>query len=83
MSDHPPRYDERFTDKGRPFWAVLAAMWQWGSDGLWDADGLPVTLWSRETRQEVRPRVIDETIGGPIDARRLRVGRSRRAAEPA
>src|SRR5207245_53084 len=31
---HPPRYDYRFTDKGRAFWDVLAAMWRWGSDWL-------------------------------------------------
>ena len=33
---HPPRYDYRFTDKGRAFWDVLAAMWRWGSDWLWE-----------------------------------------------
>ena len=38
--EHPPRYEYRLTDKGREFWDVLAAMWRWGSDWLWE-DGRP------------------------------------------
>ena len=55
--EHPPRFDYRFTDKGRAFWDVLAAMWRWGSDWLWDGDEPPVVLVDRETaRRDPPPR---------------------------
>jgi DNA-binding HxlR family transcriptional regulator len=76
---HPLRYDYRFTDKGRAFWDVLAAMWRWGSDWMWDGEEPPVVLLDRETRTEVRPRVVNERTGEPLDVRRLRMARNRRA----
>ena len=74
--EHPPRAEYRLTDKGRDFWGVLAAMWRWGDDWLF-ADGSPVMLVDRETGEEVRPLVVDERTGEPLDVRRLRL-RSRR-----
>ena len=35
-AERPPRYEYRLTDKGRAFWDVLAAMWRWGEDWLWE-----------------------------------------------
>lgn len=79
--DHPPRYDYRFTEKGRAFWDVLAAMWRWGSDWMWgEGEEPPVVLVDRETRAEVRPAVVDERTGEPLDVRRLRMARNRRAS---
>ena len=75
--EHPPRFDYRLTDKGRAFWDVLAAMWRWGSDWLWDEEGPPVVLVDRETRREVRPVVVDEGTGERLDVRRVRLGRPR------
>jgi DNA-binding HxlR family transcriptional regulator len=77
--EHPPRYDYRFTPKGRAFWEVLAAMWRWGSDWMWDGDEPPVVLVDRESRAEVRPAVVDAHTGEPLDVRRIRVARNRRA----
>jgi DNA-binding HxlR family transcriptional regulator len=77
--DHPPRYEYRLTDKGRAFWDVLAAMWRWGSDWLWDGEEPPVVLLDRETKNEVRPLVVNELTGEPVDVRRLRMARNRRA----
>jgi hypothetical protein len=71
--EHPPRFDYRFTDKGRDFWDVLAAMWRWGSDWLWDDGEPPVVLVDRESRQEVRPLVVDEGTGRHVDVRQLRM----------
>jgi DNA-binding HxlR family transcriptional regulator len=66
---HPPRFEYRLTDKGRAFWGVLAAMWRYGDDWLFD-DGNPVMLVDRETGEEIRPVVVDETTGEPLDVRR-------------
>jgi DNA-binding HxlR family transcriptional regulator len=75
--DRPPRFEYRLTDKGREFWPVLAAMWRWGSDWLWpDGDGPPVVLKDRETGAVVRPVVVDESTGRPVDLRTIRVGRA-------
>jgi DNA-binding HxlR family transcriptional regulator len=71
--DHPVRYEYRLTDKGRAFWDVLAAMWRWGSDWLFDEGGPPVMLADRETGAEVRPIVVDELTGERLDVRRLRM----------
>jgi len=73
--ERPPRYEYRLTAKGRDFYPVLAAMWRWGSDWLWDEGSEPpVELYDRASGEPVRPRVVDERTGEPIDVRRLRVG---------
>ena len=77
--EHPPRFDYRLTDKGRAFWDVLAAMWRWGSDWLWDGDEPPVVLVDRETRAEIRPLVVDEATGDHVDVRQLRMARNPRS----
>ena len=53
--ERPPRYEYRLTDKGRDFWPVLAAMWRWAADWLFDDAGPPVVLKDRETGRVVRP----------------------------
>ncbi len=73
--DRPPRYEYRLTDKGRDFWPVLAAMWRWSADWLFDAAGPPVVLKNRETGRVVNPIVVDEDTGAPVDLRTIRVGR--------
>ncbi len=78
-ADHPPRDEYRLTPKGRAFWDVLAAMWRWGSDWLWDDGDAPsVVLKDRKTGRVVRPQVVDEQTGAPFDVRRLRIGRASR-----
>ena len=77
--EHPPRDEYRLTEKGRAFWDVLAAMWRWGSDWLWDDDGPPVVLKDRATGRVVQPLVVDEATGEPLDVRTLRMGRAPRA----
>ena len=72
-AERPLRYEYRLTDKGRAFWDVLAAMWRWGSDWLWDGKTPPGMLVDRETGEEVRPVVVDERTGTRLDVRRLRV----------
>jgi hypothetical protein len=72
--ESPVRHEYRLTDKGRAFWDVLAAMFRWGSDWMWpDHDRPSVVLEDRETGVEVRPRIVDENTGKPLDVRRVRV----------
>jgi len=89
--DHPVRHEYRLTRKGAEFYPVLAAMWRWGSDWLFDADGdgsadptragVPFQLVDVGSGAEVRPLVVDETTGDPIDVRRVRL--RRRSPRPA
>jgi DNA-binding HxlR family transcriptional regulator len=74
--DRPVRFEYRLTDKGRAFWDVLAAMWRFGDDWLFTGR-TPVMLVDRETGQEVRPAVVDENTGAPLDVRRLTVTTTR------
>lgn len=70
---HPVRHEYRLTDKGRDFWNVLAAMWRWGSDWLWDGAHPPLVLTDAATGRVVRPAVVDEATGAPLDVRTLRI----------
>ena len=66
------------TNEGHLIWGVLAAMWRWGSDWMWEDEdgGPPVVLKDRESGRVVRPVVVDEATGAPLDVRTLRVGRA-------
>ena len=48
-------------------------MWRWGSDWMWADGEPPVVLVDRDDRHVVRPLVVDESTGEPLDVRRLRV----------
>ena len=73
--EHPPRYEYNLTEKGHAFYPVLAAMWRFGEDWLWkDGTKPPMELYDSETRKPVRPLVVDEETGEPIDVRRIRLG---------
>lgn len=72
--DRPVRHEYLLTDKGRAAWDVLAAMWRFGSDHLWDDDqSPPVELVFRDTAEPVRPIVVDEDTGRPVALDRIRV----------
>ena len=75
---HPPRHEYVLTEKGRAFYPVLAAMWRWGTDWLWEDGEEPVLeMCDRDSGAVVKPLVVDEHSGEPIDVRRLRI-RARR-----
>jgi DNA-binding HxlR family transcriptional regulator len=78
--EHPPRDEYRLTAKGIAAWDVLAAMWRYGSDWFWEAEGQtpPLRLVDAESGREIRPLVVDEHTGAPVDVRRTRVKRARR-----
>ena len=76
-AERPPRHEYRLTEKGREFWGVLAAMWRWGADWLWEEGTPPVELFDPSTGAEVRPRVVDENTGHPLDVRRVGVRAAR------
>ncbi len=77
--EHPPRFDYLLTEKGRAFYSVLAAMMRFGEDWLWEEGTQPpLQLFDRETGEPVRPQVVNQRTGEPIDVRRLRLGRRRK-----
>ncbi len=70
----PPRFEYRLTDKGRAAWDVLAAMWRYGTDWFWpEGKRPPMDLVNAETNAVIRPLVIDETTGEPLDLRNTRM----------
>lgn len=70
--EKPARYEYRLTEKGRSFFDVLAALWRFGEDWLF-RQGPPVRLVDRQSGETIRPVVVDERSGRPIDLRRIRV----------
>lgn len=82
IDDALGRHEYRLTKKGYEFYPVLAAMWRWGSDWLYrevDDHGNVVVgqpglmLVDAQTGAEVRPQVVDEHSGRPIDLASIRV----------
>jgi DNA-binding HxlR family transcriptional regulator len=79
--ERPVRFEYVLTDKGRAFWDVLAAMWRWGEDWLFEPDEQNVRQVRRDTGEPIRYQVIDEHSGEHIDSRNLAIefkGRSGR-----
>ncbi len=73
--DRPPRFEYILTEKGRAFYSVLAAMWRFGEDWLWEEGSEPsLQLFDRETGDPVSPRVVNERTGVPIDVREVQLG---------
>ena len=82
-AERPPRFEYLLTDKGRAFWDVLAALWRFGEDWMWEPGEVPpVQLVDRETGAVVRPVVVDERSGRRLDLRSVRItGRRRPSAD--
>ena len=71
----PPRFEYLLTEKGRAFYSVLAAMWRFGEDWLFnEGSEPPLQLFDRETGEPVVPCVVNERTGVPIDVRQMRLG---------
>ena len=65
-SDHPPRDEYQPTDKGRALWDVIAVMWSYGHEWLFD-EPVEIDLIDKRTNKSIRPSVIDATTGRPLD----------------
>lgn len=71
---NPPRDEYLLTEKGRALWGVLAAMWQYGDDWLFDErSGAQVELVDKRTGEAVEPRMVDARTGQPLDFGSTRV----------
>ena len=74
----PPRFEYILTEKGIDFYSVLAAMWRFGEDWLWEEGSeSPLQLFDSQTGEPVAPRVVNERTGLPIDVTQLRLGKRR------
>ncbi len=72
--DRPPRFEYELTDKGVALWDVVAAMWRFGDDWMFDSSpGAQVELVDKETGLQVQPQVIDSTTGEPLKLLTTRV----------
>jgi len=65
---NPVRHEYRLTDKGLALYDVVLAVMRWGDDWL-APEGPPIVLRSRTTGRRVRPRLVDEATGEPVDPR--------------
>ena len=70
---NPVRYEYRVTEKGRTFFNVLAAMWDWGGEWLFGSRGPSMELFDKHTGSAIAPLVVDGNTGQPIDVRTVRV----------
>ena len=64
----PVRYDYLLTEKGRDFFAVIAAMSRWGDRWLADETGPPIVAHHRECGQDTHAEVVCAHCGKPLTA---------------
>jgi DNA-binding HxlR family transcriptional regulator len=80
-SEHPPRFDYRFTDKGRYLWPVLTAMRQWGD--RYAAPQGPLLRVVRERCGAIADAVITCSVcGDPMDSKDVLAVAGPGAVEP-
>lgn len=72
--DRPPRFEYHLTDKGYDAAKLLLAMMPFGETWLFADQGDPIHLYDRRSHRRVRPVLVDEETGEPIDPRRLYAG---------
>ena len=65
-SEHPPRDEFVVTEKGRDLWDVLAAMVGYGNKWLFDEPS-DIEFYDKRSGQTIRPAVIDQETGEPLD----------------
>jgi DNA-binding HxlR family transcriptional regulator len=70
----PVRYEYILTEKGEAFWAILAAMWQFGTDWLFAEDGPSIQIQERESGRPVQFAVVERNDGAPVDMSTLTIG---------
>jgi DNA-binding HxlR family transcriptional regulator len=75
-TDRPPRYEYRLADKGRALWPVLATMWAYGSEWLFD-EPTPLMMIDVSSGTEIAPELVDSVNGESIDVSRVQVVRRR------
>jgi DNA-binding HxlR family transcriptional regulator len=73
--EHPPRFEYHLTQKGFEFWDVLAAMWRFGEDWMFDG-AAPVMLTDKATGNPVRPVVVDANTGERINLKKMKIRRN-------
>ena len=69
--DKPPRFEYHLTEKGYDAAAVLLAVMRFGEKWYFERGREPIRLTDRATGQQVRPVLVDERTGEPLDLRNL------------
>ncbi len=69
----PLRHEYRLTEKGRALYDVVLVLLRFGDDWL-APDGAPIVLRERQSGRRIRPVVVDEATGEPIDPRAVEAG---------
>ena len=74
--DNPPRYEYRLTTKGLELYPMILMLVQWGDKWMAGEDGVPLEYYERGSGERIRPILVNETTGNPIDPRgiQLKVG---------
>lgn len=70
----PVRYEYHLTEKGKDAAKVLLAMMPFGEKWYFEAGRIPIQLYDRRTGRTVRPVLVDQETGEPIDLDHLYPG---------
>jgi DNA-binding HxlR family transcriptional regulator len=81
--DNPTRFEYTMTKKGLAFFDVLAAMWRFGEDWLFEGDDrVKVEMIDSSTGEVILPQVINANTGNVIDPLTVKVRRKRKPLPP-
>lgn len=72
--ERPARYEYHLTGKGYDAVTVLVSMMSFGEKWYFDTGQTPIELFDRRTGARVRPALIDQNTGEPLDPRQLYCG---------
>jgi DNA-binding HxlR family transcriptional regulator len=69
--ERPPRFEYHLTEQGYSVAKLLLVMMPFGEKWFFEPDREPIRLYDRKTGRRIRPVVVDEETGKPIDPREL------------
>lgn len=72
--ERPTRYAYHLTDKGYDAVRILLALMPFGEAWFFDKGREPIRVYDRKTNRRIRPIVVDQATGEPIDPRNLYAG---------
>lgn len=77
--DRPVRHEYRLTPKGHALYPIIISMAHWGNSNSGMAAASRLRLRHKHCGQQVRPVLICDECGEPLDASGVEVAASRRA----
>ncbi|MDJ0752273.1 MAG: helix-turn-helix domain-containing protein [Ardenticatenaceae bacterium] len=71
--ERPTRHEYRLTAKGKELYPIIMTLVQWGDKWMAGDDGPPLNYVDRQTGEPLRPILVDQNSGRPIDIHQVKI----------